>query len=241
MEFGHVYGTKKLIYMPIEVGVLLYDQQKDTISSFQEKFKKDITVEMWKNSTDDLKRTTGSVTSCANLAKNQYELPYEEDYTLQMEDIQDALQITWDAYKDLNVYLKQLSKAHNVDELVFFAKRMEMVAFDRAQLDVTNYQITDIQDNIKKALNMDKLLSLDRASYALDITINNRDISSKHFEYRIPKKYEKKIKPHRALGDAARIFLLYKEYNRSKNDVKKHIRSYFKVCRANESHKNKST
>ncbi len=31
MEFGHIHGTKKLIYFPIELGIVVYDPDDDTI------------------------------------------------------------------------------------------------------------------------------------------------------------------------------------------------------------------
>lgn len=239
MEFGHVYGTKKLIYMPIEVGVLLYDPQKDSISTSQRKIKKDIVVEMWKNTTDELKRTTGSTTVCANLAKEQYQLPYDEEYILEMEDIEPALKTTWSAYADLDTYLTRLRKEHHIQTMVFFAKRMEMAAIARTPFDTKNLQILDVQDKIKDALNMEKLLSLDRVSYALDIDVSNSHFRSKNFDYSIPETHASKIKPHRALGDAARIFLAYKEFKRSRDDLRLMIREYFKHCREAPSANNK--
>jgi hypothetical protein len=239
MEFGHVYGTKKLIYMPIEVGVLLYDSQKNSITTSQKKIKKDIVVEMWKNTTDDLKRTAGSTTACANLAKEQYQLPYDEEHTLEMEDLQPALEVTWSAYADLNTYLTKLTREHHIQTMVFFSKRMEMAAIARAKFDTKNLQFLDIQDKIKDALKMEKLLSLDRVSYALGIDVSNNCFRSKNFDYSIQKTYESKIKPHRALGDAARIFLAYKEFKRSRDDLRSTIREYFKDCRENPPIKNK--
>lgn len=240
MEFGHVYGTKKLIYMPVEVGVLLYDPQKDLISTSQKKIKKDIVIEMWKNTTDELKRTSGSTTSCANLIKGQYQLPYDEEYTLEMEDLQPALKVTWSAYADLNTYLTKLTKEHHIQTMVFFSKRMEMAAFARAKFDTKNLQILDIQEKIKDAMNMDKLLSLDRVSYALDIDISNNHFRSKNYDYSIQKTYASKTRPHRALGDAARIFLAYKELKRSRDDIRSTIREYFKDCRENPPENNKN-
>jgi NAD-specific glutamate dehydrogenase len=239
MEFGHVYGTKKLIYMPIEVGVLLYDPQNDSVSTSQRKIKKDIVIEMWKNTTDDLKRTTGSTTTCANLAKEQYQLPYDGEYALEMEELQPALKVTWSAYADLNTYLTKLTKEHHIQTMVFFSKRMEMAALARAKFDAKNFQILDIQDKIKDALNMEKLLSLDRVSYALDIDVSNSQFRSKNFDYSIPETYASKIKPHRALGDAARIFLAYKEFKRSRDDLRSMIREYFRHCRETPSANNK--
>jgi hypothetical protein len=239
MEFGHVYGTKKLIYMPIEVGVLLYNPQNDSISTSQRKIKKDIVIEMWKNTTDELKRTTGSATTCANLAKEQYQLPYDESYTIEMEEIEPALKTTWSAYADLNTYLTGLTKEHHIQTMVFFAKRMEMAAIARTKFDTKNLQTLDIQDKIKGAMNMERLLSLDRVSYALDIDVSNSHFRSKNFDYSIQKTHASKIKPHRALGDAARIFLVYKEFKRSRDDVRSLIYEYLGCCRENPFANNK--
>lgn len=234
MEFGHVCGTRKIIFLPIEVGIVLYDPQKNSISVTQTKIKKGIIIEMWKNSTDNLKRTTGSVISCANLAKNQYDLPYDENYVIEMENIQDALKIACSGYHDLNSYFSKLTTEQYIQTMVFFSKGMEVAAFGRAKIDIKKTAVLDVQDKIKKALKMDKLLSLDRISYALNIEITKNKCKSNNFEYTFPNHCKSVIKPHRALGDAARIFLIYKELKQSQDEVRLKIREYFKQCRNDE-------
>jgi len=53
---------------------------------------------------------------------------------------------------------------------------------------------------------------------------------SSNFRYNVPNKYKHLIKPHKALGDSARIFLAYKEFNHDKNKFKKRMNKHLELC-----------
>ena len=60
MEFAGIYGTHQAMQIPIEVGVVIHQPDKDEISFIGKAFSRKIDVEIWKNITDDLgKRIDG--------------------------------------------------------------------------------------------------------------------------------------------------------------------------------------
>ncbi|KAF1077249.1 hypothetical protein [Methanogenium sp. MK-MG] len=78
---------------------------------------------------------------------------------------------------------------------------------------------------------MDKRLSLDRTCFALNVQLKSNEISLDNFRYELPENKKGKLKAHNAIGDAGRIFLTYKELNRSDKEVRNRIRQYFGRCR----------
>ncbi len=211
MEFGHVYGTCRTLLMPVEVGVVLYDPASDTPCLSGRKFSCDIDLELWRNVTDEWGNTRGVTATVANLKRNEFQKPFSREYRLSARRRRDAEAICRGAFSDLRGFMEDLFDHSDIETLTFFAENMEMKAFDRAKVAVDAFGRVDLQKEIRLELGMKDHLSLDKVARIIGFSADGAGISSQHFRYRVPKRLRHLIKPHRALGDAARIFLLSRE------------------------------
>jgi hypothetical protein len=211
MEFGHIYGTRRTAVMPVEIGAVLYDPDGDTPRFFGEKFRYDIDVELWRNVTDSRGNTRGVTASVANLLRGEYQKPYVRNYRLPGYRVREAEKISRAAFADLRLFMQRLCDESDISTLAFFADGMEMMAFERADVPVDRYAKIDLQREIKRHMGMKDQLSLDRVSKIIEFRAAGSRIASKHYSYRVPESVRHLMKPHRALGDASRIFLLSRE------------------------------
>jgi len=93
-------------------------------------------------------------------------------------------------------------------------------------VDTGGIACVDLQRDIQRLLGMKDHLSLDRVSTIIGFSFSKARIRSMHFSYRVPPPLRHFIKPHRALGDAARIFLLSRELAEAGETFKARARAH---------------
>ena len=238
LEYGHVHGTCKRISMPIEVGVTLYNEKKNVLNFNGRKFIHDIDLELWKNITDEYGNKIGVTTSVANLKKKEYNKAFNKSYELNKVQKKKSYKIAHAAFRNFNFYMNDIMKNNHIDKLVFFGDSREKHAFNRANIDIEDFIWIDLQNEIKNEFDMKEQLSLDKISKAIEFRSTKSHIKSLNFKYEIPEKYKHIIKPHKAIGDAARIFLVYKEFSRNLDEFQVLINNHHRICQENhELHK----
>ena len=234
LEYGHVHGTCKRIFMPIEIGVTIYNKNKNVLNFNARKFTHDIDLELWKNITDEYGNKIGVTTSVVNLKKREYNKEFNKSYELNKLQKKKSYKIAHAAFKNFNFYMNDIMKNNHIDKLVFFGDGMEKNAFNRAKIDVDDYIWIDLQNEIKNEFDMRERLSLDKISKAIKFRSTKSHITSLNFKYEIPEKYKHIIKPHKAIGDAARIFLAYKEFNHNLDEFQVLIKNHHIICQENQ-------
>ena len=211
MEFGHVYGTRRAVVMPVEIGVVLHNPEEDQLRYLGETFRYDIDLELWKNVTDARGKTLGVTATVANLGRGEYRKPFLRGYRLPGYRVQAAREVARSAFADLGLFMQRLCDDADISTLAFFADGMEMMAFEQAGVETEKFDRIGLQREVKRLLGMKDHLSLDRVSTIIGFSTARSQIQSAHFSYPVPPNLRRYIKPHRALGDAARIFLLSRE------------------------------
>lgn len=229
MEFAGIRGTRQGMQIPIEIGVVLHDPVKDTIAFAGKPFSHDIEVELWKNVTDDLGKRVDGHRRAFNLLRPGETIPEDKKFRLDAEGARRARAAIRAVHRDVRTFMQALNH-RNIDTLVFFAKRREMETFERAGLNLEGFTIRDLQAEIRQAYGLKEDLSLDRACIFTDFALNGGTISSAHITYAIPQRFRYIIKPHKAIGDAARMLLVSMEFLRYPGEfetgIRDHIRSY---------------
>ncbi len=212
MEFAGIYGTHQAMQIPIEAGVVVHQPGMDEISFMGRAFSRKIDVELWKNVTDDVgKRITGK-RRVFNLERPRHSQPFDKKYHLSTEGRKEAHRVTARVYQDLRQFIQMLDHK-NIGTLVFFASRREMETFGNAGIRTGSVFIRDLQEEIRSRFHLKEHVSLDRVSLVTRFSITEETICSAHFSYSLPEKYRYLIKPHKAIGDAARIFLADREFH----------------------------
>lgn len=229
MEFAGVYGTRQAMQIPIEIGVVLHQPDTDTLSFAGTAFSRSIDVELWKNITDDVGKRIEGQRRVFNLASRGHTKTFNKKFRLSAEGQKEARRTVTKVYKDLRAFMRSLS-SKDIGTLAFFARRREMDTFREAGVLTDGFLIRDVQDDIRSRYHLKEHVSLDRVSLIMDLRITRTSIGTVHFTYILPEKYRYLIKPHKAMGDAARIFLADREFHEHPEEfgmqLKRHLLEY---------------
>jgi hypothetical protein len=222
MEFAGIYGTRQLMQIPIEIGVVLFDPAEDALSFIGKPFSYDIEVELWRNITDDVGKRVDGKRRVFNLAEPGLTREFNRKYSLTAEQKHAARAAISAVHRDLRLFMQGLNR-RQIGTLVFFARQREIDTFRHARVNTDGFVIRDLQEEIKNRFSLKEHVSLDRMSLVIGFGINKTSITSKNISYRIPERFRYVIKPHKAIGDAARMFLLDKELSISGDEFRENL------------------
>lgn len=229
MEFAGIRGTRQGMQIPIEIGVVLHDPVSDTVAFAGKAFSHDVEVELWKNVTNDIGKRVDGHRRVFNLASPGTTLPDDRKFRLDAEGTRNARDAITAVHADIRTFMQTLNRK-NIETLVFFARKREMETFQRARVNISGFQIRDLQSEIRHKYSLKEDVSLDRMSLVIGFSLHADSIHSTHFQYSIPEKFRYIIKPHKAIGDAARMLLVSQEFlfqpEYFENGVREHLRHY---------------
>jgi hypothetical protein len=229
MEFAGIRGTRQGMQIPTEIGVVLHDPASDKVAFAGKAFGRDVEVEVWKNITDEVGKRVDGHRRVFNLARPGEMLPDDRKFRLDAEGTRRARKAIAGAHADIRAFMQALNH-NNIDTLAFFARRREMETFHQARVNTDGFVLRDLQSEIRHEYSLKEDVSLDRMSLVIGFSLRYDAITSMHFRYPIPEKFRYIIKPHKAIGDAARMLLVSQEFHLHSREfgegVRVHIRHY---------------
>ena len=212
MEFAGIYGTRQGIQIPIEIGVVLQNTDTGALIFAGKPFVQDIEVELWKNVLNDVGKRVGGQRRVFNLKTPQLSVPFDNKFHLDAVGHKKAR----DAIRSVHAELREFMCALNnqgICQIIFFARQRELETFRHSRVKTEGFFIRDLQEEIKNTFALREHVSLDRVSLVIGFGITRTTIRSNHFSYSIPDNYRYVIKPHKAIGDAARMMLADREFH----------------------------
>ena len=229
MEFAGIYGTHQSLQIPIEIGVVIHQPDTDVLTFAGKTFNRNIDVELWKNITDDVGKRIEGTRRVFNLATRGHTKIFSKKVHLDAMGRKEAHQAIAGVHQDLRGFMQSLNKV-DIDTLVFFAHRREMETFQDSRVQTDGFLIRDLQNEIRSEYHLKEHVSLDRVSLVTDFGITKTTVRSAHFRYTLPEKFRYLIKPHKAIGDAARMFLVDREFHQYPEEfgerLKGHLEEY---------------
>ncbi|WP_305066754.1 hypothetical protein [Methanoculleus sp.] len=187
-------------------------------------------MEIWKKIVDACGNTVGVSTAVANMGRGEYGMTYDRDFRLPEGQMMESKEIARLAFADLRLFMEALLSSGDITTLVVFAADMERKAFHLAGVPFDQVDLIDLQREIKRQFRMKHVLSLDRLSRLIEFRVEDASIASAHFRYAIPDQYRYHLEPHRGMGDAARIFLLSREYTERRAEFRAWMRVLIDIC-----------
>lgn len=212
MEFAGIYGTHQGMQITIEIGMVIHQPDTDALSFAGKAFNRVIDVELWKNITDDVGKRIEGQRRVFNLASPGHSKIFDKKFHLGTEGRKEARRAIAAVYQDLREFMQTYNQK-DIGTLVFFARRREMETFRYSRVKTAGFLIRDLQEEIRSCFHLKEHVSLDRVSLITNFGITKSTVSSAHFSYTLPEKYRYLIKPHKAIGDAARMFLVDREFH----------------------------
>jgi len=230
IEFGYVYGTCRAVMMPVEIGAVVHRPEDDTVRFVGEEFRYDVDVEIWKKVTDTCGRTTGVAKTVVNTGRGEYGRAYDHSFRVSDEEVLAAGETARCASADLRSFMDSLLSTGEITRIVVFAAHMERKAFRTAEVSLDGCALIDLQREIRRSFGMKQPLSLDRLAHLIGFSVDGSTVASRNFRYPVPREYRHLLDLHRGMGDAARMFLLAREYRERFSDLKAHIRALMETC-----------
>jgi hypothetical protein len=210
MEFAGIYGTRQSMQIPIEIGMVIHNQDTDILSFTGKAFSFDIDVELWKNVMNEVGKRIDGQRRVFNLLNSGHAKNFNQKFHLNSEGRKGAQRAIAAVHRDLREFMQALNQKE-IDTLVFFARQREMETFKKSRVKMEGFLIRDLQAEIKTQFHLKEHVSLDRMSLVTGFTITRSSAGSTHFTYTIPERFRYLIKPHKAIGDAARMFIVDRE------------------------------
>lgn len=231
MEWGQVYGSYRRDFIPIEVGAVISGSEDGLPVLESKKFRHDIDIVMRKNTINQVGKTIGFSEWVANIERGEYQKSFDPSYRLKKTDKIAARKLSFKALIELRQYLHSLFKKHQVSRIVLFGGREDLNLLRKANINISNITIIDIQRIIQSEIHY--LFSLDKISLIIGFYSSTKFFGSENLRYPLPERYRYLIKPHKAIGDACRIFVIYEEFFKVKLEFVQQCRNYLHV---NQSH-----
>jgi hypothetical protein len=229
MEFAGIYGTHQNVQIPIEIGVVIHQPDTDVLTFAGKAFNRNIDVELWKNITDDVGKRIEGTRRVFNLATRGHAKIFDKKFHLDAIGRKEAHQAIAGVHQDLRGFMQSLNQVE-IDTLVFFASRREIETFRNSRVQTDGFLIRDLQNEIRSDYHLKEHVSLDRVSLVTGFGITKTTVRSAHFMYTLPEKFRYLIKPHKAIGDAARMFLVDREFHQYPEEfgerLKGHLEEY---------------
>jgi hypothetical protein len=222
MEFAGIYGTHQGMQIPIEIGLVIHQPDTDALSFTGKAFNRSIDVELWKNITDDVGKRIEGQRRVFNLASPGHSNIFDKKFHLGTDGRKEARRSIAGVHQDLREFMQALNQK-DIGTLVFFARHREMETFRYSRVKTDGFLIRDLQEEIRDCFHLKEHVSLDRVSLVTNFGITKSTISSAHFSYTLPEKFRYLIKPHKAIGDAARMFLVDLEFHQCPEKFKENL------------------
>lgn len=227
MEWGQIYGSYRGDFILIEVGAVISNSRERSPILESRRFRHDINLVIRRNTIDQAGKTTGFSEWVANIGRGEYKKTFDPNYRLKKTDKIAAQRLSRKVLSDLRQYIHGLFKKHQVSEIVFFGGHEDIKLLKKANINVSNIMMTDIQRIIQNEVRY--LFSLDKISLIIGFYSSNKTFGSDDSRYPLPERYKYLIRPHKAIGDACRIFVIYEEFLKGKTEFFQRCKNYLHV------------
>ena len=232
MEWGQVYGSYRRNFIPIEIGAVISNSEAGLPVLEGKKFHHDIDLVIRRNIINQIGKTVGFSETVANIGRGEYQKGFDPSYRLSKTAKATVRELLQKSLYELRQYIHLLFKKHQVTQIVLFGGNEDLNLLRKARVDISNIKVIDIQRVIRKEVRY--LFSLDKISLVIGFYSSNKFFGSKNFRYPLPERYKYLIRPHRAIGDACRIFVVYREFYGIKSEFVRQCNDYF---HAEQAHK----
>ncbi|MEY2904653.1 MAG: hypothetical protein RJA52_669 [Bacteroidota bacterium] len=215
LKYGNIYGGYPNFYAIAEISLLVFEQ--DTNRIFLESWVNNANIDMVNvfPIIDELGHTIGRGKEVVNLKTRRHK-PYEEEFRLEEKDLGEAFKQLRPSKNNVRNFLLKNLKKYSFQDIVIFDGRRDIFLCERAGVKFDRYNIIDIQKILNKET--EYLFSLNKLSIVINFQHERSYLKSNNLEYWLHPIADRQIVPKSASYDAARLMMIYNEYNQFHND-----------------------
>lgn len=215
LKYGNIYGGYPNFYAISEIALLVFEQGSNKIF-----------LETWINSTNidivnvfpkinELGHTIGRGKEVVNL-RTRRRKDHDEEFRLDEKQLGFAFNNLRPTRGAIRHFLTKNFQKYRFRDIVVFDGRRDIFLCERSGGNFDRYNIIDIQKILNKET--EYLFSLNKLSVVIGFDYDMSYLRSNNLEYWLHPIAAKQIMPKTAAFDAARLMMVYNEYNQHHDD-----------------------
>ena len=215
LKYGNIYGGYPNFYAISEIALLVFERGSNKI--FLESWinQADVDIVDVYAETDDLGHTVERVREVLNMRTNQ-RYKYYEDFRLDDRDLQFAFRNLRSTKNALRNFLTKNFRKYRFQDLIVFDGRRDIFLCERSGVRFDYINIIDIQKDLNRET--DYLFSLNKLARVINFNTDRSYLRSNNLEYWLHPIAARQIVPGTAAYDAARLMMVFNEYNEHHDD-----------------------
>ncbi len=210
LKFGNIYGGYANFFAISDISLLVFDPSTNRIFVESLEINADVDV-VWVNSkVNELGHTIGRSKQVINL-KTRRKRSFEEDFSLSEKELDWAFNKIRPTRRYIKSFFYKNFRKYNVRNIVTFDGKRDIFLCEKSGVDFRGTRIFDLQKALNKEFNY--LFSLNKLGVAINARFDDGHLKSNNHKYWIHPIAARQLRPRTAAWDAARMFLIYQEFN----------------------------
>ena len=216
LKYGNIYGGYPNYYAISEIAWLVFEPQTNKIFLESMSNTVDIDIVNVYSRVNELGNTVAKVREVVNLRTGRTR-PYDEEFKLGERDLDFAFRKLRPSRQFIKRFLmNKCLKKYRVRSIVVFDGRRDIFLCEKAGVNFQRFRIHDLQKDITKETNY--LFSMNKLSKIIGFNQSETHLRSNNQEYWLHPIAARQIIPKSASWDAARLLMVYQEYQNYHDD-----------------------
>jgi len=210
LKFGNIYGGYANFFAISDISLLVFDPSTNRIFIESLAINTDVDV-VWVNSkTNELGHTIGRSRQVINL-RTRRKRSYDEEFSLNEHQLDRAFNNIRPTRRYIKSFFFKNFRKYNIRNIVTFDGKRDIFLCEKSGVDFRGTKIFDLQKALNKEFNY--LFSLNKLGVAINSRFDDGYLQSNNQRYWIHPIAARQLRPRTAAWDAARMFLIYQEFN----------------------------
>jgi len=217
LKFGNIYGGYANFFAISDISLLVFDPSTNRICVESLSINADLDV-VWVNSkVNELGHTIGRSKQVVNL-RTRRKKPFKEDFTLDEFSLNRAFNQIRPTRRFIKSFFGKNFRKYNIRNIVTFDGKRDIFLCEKSGVIFRGMRVFDLQKALNKEFNY--LFSLNKLGIATNTHYDQQDgnLKSNNLKYWIHPIAARQLKPRTAAWDAARMFMVYQEFNEYHDD-----------------------
>jgi len=215
LKYGNIYGGYPNFYAISEASLLVFEPSTNRIFLESMQNTVDVDIVSVTSSFNELGNTTGRHREVINLRTGRTS-PWDEEFSLDEKTLDDAFYRLRPTKRYVKSFFLKNFRKYNVRDIVTFDGKRDIFLLEKSQVDFYRMNIIDLQKDINRETNY--LFSLNKLGVVTNFRNEGSHLRSNNLEYWLHPIAARQIVPKSAAYDAARLLMVYNEYNNHHDD-----------------------
>ena len=215
LKYGNIYGGYPNFYAISEIALLVFERGSNKI--FLESWNNSANVDIVSvySKVNELGHTIGRAKEVINMRTGRRK-PFNEEFRLEERDLGFAFNQLRPTKMPIKNFLLKNMRKYRFRDIVVFDGRRDIFLCERTGVNFSRTNIIDIQKDLNKET--DYLFSLNKLAVVINFGYDRSYLRSNNLEYWLHPIAARQITPKTAAFDAARLMMVYNEYNEHHDD-----------------------